>query len=304
MSGSWDGSRDGSEGSERDGLREGHYHRQRGGGPGGRGGDPNGFDDPESWLTPLSTDSGGKPVSNVETLPEQRDEPGNRPPRRPLLGVAAVDNESPALESGRSEDPGATPLTEDRPAGAEDARGPADGPVDGADSGGDLARDALAGARRIARPRRGRRDTDRARRTRRENLTGRNRGGYSAPGPDQASDPQPIGALLGAYGEERGWDRPLAEARFFAEWPALVGADVAAHCAPQSLAAGELRIAAESTAWATQLRLLASTLLARLVAELGPHVVTKLIITGPVGPSWKHGGWSVRGGRGPRDTYG
>jgi predicted nucleic acid-binding Zn ribbon protein len=40
------------------------------------------------------------------------------------------------------------------------------------------------------------------------------------------------------------------------------------------------------------------------VAELGQQVVTKLIITGPVGPSWKHGGWSVRGARGPRDTYG
>jgi len=90
----------------------------------------------------------------------------------------------------------------------------------------------------------------------------------------------------------------------FAEWSALVGADVAAHCAPQSLNAGELRIAAESTAWATQLRLLAATLLARLVDELGREVVTKLIITGPAGPSWKHGGWSVRGARGPRDTYG
>jgi predicted nucleic acid-binding Zn ribbon protein len=65
-----------------------------------------------------------------------------------------------------------------------------------------------------------------------------------------------------------------------------------------------LRIAAESTAWATQLRLLAGTLLARLVAELGPDVVTKLSISGPTGPSWKHGGRSVRGGRGPRDTYG
>ena len=103
---------------------------------------------------------------------------------------------------------------------------------------------------------------------------------------------------------ERGWDRPLAQARVFAEWPALVGADVAAHCAPQSLHEGELQIAAESTAWATQLRLLAATLLARLVAELGPDVVTKLHITGPTGPSWKHGGRRVRGARGPRDTYG
>jgi predicted nucleic acid-binding Zn ribbon protein len=113
-----------------------------------------------------------------------------------------------------------------------------------------------------------------------------------------------IGSLLADYVDERGWDRPLAEARVFADWPALVGPDVAAHCAPESLRDGELRISAESTAWATQLRLLGGTLLARLVAELGPDVVTKLIITGPVGPSWKHGGWSVRGARGPRDTYG
>ena len=82
------------------------------------------------------------------------------------------------------------------------------------------------------------------------------------------------------------------------------GADVAAHCAPAALRDGELRISAESTAWATQLRLLAGTLLARIVAELGPEVVTKVVVTGPVAPSWKHGPRSVHGARGPRDTYG
>lgn len=168
----------------------------------------------------------------------------------------------------------------------------------------DLVRAALDAARRLGRTGRRPRDRDAARRTRRENLVGRNRGGYSAPGADPDSDPQAIGALLPGYVEELGWDRPLTEARVFAEWPALVGADVAAHCTPQSLATGELRISAESTAWATQLRLLSATLLARLVAELGPDVVTKLVITGPVAPSWKHGGRSVRGARGPRDTYG
>lgn len=235
------------------------------------------FDNAESWLTPLSTDDGGKPVSNVETTPPEGDEPGTTGATFPPLGAAAVDNGAPD-----SADPPAEPAP-------------------------DIARTALAGAQGIARPRR-RRDTkagrEAARRTRRENLAGRNRGGYSAPGPDPATDPQRIGSLLGAYIDERGWDRPIAEARVFAEWPALVGAEVAAHCAPQSLTKGELRIAAESTAWATQLRLLAGTLLARLVAELGPQVVTKLIISGPVGPSWKHGAWSVRGARGPRDTYG
>jgi predicted nucleic acid-binding Zn ribbon protein len=193
------------------------------------------------------------------------------------------------------------------------------GPTEGADAGEpaaepapipevtqvpetDLARSALTSARRIARPRR--RDREGARRTRRENLAGRNKGGYSGAGPDPTRDPQRIGPLLAGYLDERGWDRPIAEARIFAEWSALVGGDVAAHSTPQSLNNGELRIAAESTAWATQLRLLAATVLARLVAELGPDVVTRLAITGPVGPSWKHGGWSVRGARGPRDTYG
>ena len=104
--------------------------------------------------------------------------------------------------------------------------------------------------------------------------------------------------------KDEGWERPVTEARVFTDWPQLVGADIARRAVPVSLEQGELRITAETTAWATQLRLLSATLLARLVAELGPEIVTKLVITGPVGPSWKHGRLSVRGARGPRDTYG
>ena len=127
--------------------------------------------------------------------------------------------------------------------------------------------------------------------------------GYTGARPD-AADPQRIGDVMADYSGDLGWDRPLAEARVFAQWPAIVGEDVAAHCSPAALRAGELRIAAESTAWATQLRMLAATLLARIVAELGPDVVTRVVVTGPVAPSWKHGRRSVQGGRGPRDTYG
>lgn len=141
------------------------------------------------------------------------------------------------------------------------------------------------------------------RRGRAPDLEGRSPGGFSGPAPDE-SDPQPIGALVEGYVAERGWERPLAEARVFADWPMLVGSEVAAHCSPTTLTAGELKVTAESTAWATQLRLLSSTLLARLAAELGPDVVTRISVSGPTGPSWKHGGFSVRGARGPRDTYG
>src|SRR6185437_13955446 len=116
--------------------------------------------------------------------------------------------------------------------------------------------------------------------------------------------PQPVGDVLSGYVRARGWQQPLSEARVFADWASIVGADVAAHCAPSALRDGELKVTAESTAWATQLRLLTSTLLARLAAEVGPEVVHRLHVVGPSAPSWKHGPFSVRGSRGPRDTYG
>ncbi len=188
-------------------------------------------------------------------------------------------------------------MSGDEPADRPDPD-PAEVAVDEPDD--DLARTALADARGASRTR-GRPST---RRRRRPDEPGRNRGGYSGPGPDPARDPQLIAALLPGYVSDLGWERPLADARVFAQWSSLVGAEVAAHCEPQSLHDGELRITAESTAWATQLRLLAGTLLARLVAELGPDVVTKLIISGPTAPSWKHGPRSMYRGRGPRDTYG
>ncbi len=126
--------------------------------------------------------------------------------------------------------------------------------------------------------------------------------GYSGPGPDPR-DPQPLGAVLDRLVKARGWQRPTAEATVFADWPKVVGEDVAAHCRPVKLEGGELTIEAESTAWATQLRLLAGRLLAGIARQVGDNVVTKLHIHGPATPSWQRGARRVRG-RGPRDTYG
>lgn len=129
------------------------------------------------------------------------------------------------------------------------------------------------------------------------------RGGYSGAWPD-ATDPTPIGSVAADLVADRGWSRPLSEARLFSAWAEIVGTEVAAHSSPSALRQGELRVSAVSTAWATQLRLLQGTLLARIVAEVGPDVVTRIVVTGPVAPSWKHGPRSVPGARGPRDTYG
>lgn len=160
-------------------------------------------------------------------------------------------------------------------------------------SGPDLARDALNAARANARgrrlaPRRG------SSATRRKGLTGA--------GPDPG-DPQPFGSLISRLVSDRGWQKSAAEARVMGSWDTVVGADVAAHSQPQSLRQGELTVEAESTAWATQLRLLAPGILATLAREVGAGVVTKIRVHGPAAPSWRKGPRHVSG-RGPRDTYG
>lgn len=126
--------------------------------------------------------------------------------------------------------------------------------------------------------------------------------GYSGPGPDPR-DPQLFGAVLARLVKARGWQQPAAEATVFGAWERLVGPDVAKHSRPVKLDDGELTVEAESTAWATQLRLLAGSLLRRIAAEVGHNVVRKLHIHGPAAPSWVRGPRRVRG-RGPRDTYG
>ena len=87
-------------------------------------------------------------------------------------------------------------------------------------------------------------------------------------------------------------------------WEQIVGPEVAAHATPGELTDGELVVIADSTAWATQLRLLAATLVRKLNAELGDNTVRRVKVRGPTGPPGQPGGLRVRGGRGPRDTYG
>lgn len=144
----------------------------------------------------------------------------------------------------------------------------------------------------------------RVQRRRRRNLEANNaRRTWSGAGADER-DPQPLAAVLANLLAERGWHRAVTEASVFTDWARLVGPDIADHCAPTALREGDLKVAAQTSAWATQLRLLAPRILGRLADELGAGVVTRLTVSGPSGPSWKHGLRSVPGARGPRDTYG
>ena len=125
---------------------------------------------------------------------------------------------------------------------------------------------------------------------------------WSGAGPDPR-DPQPFGSVLGKLVKSRGWQRPAAEATLFGQWEKVVGQEIADHCRPVKLEGGELTIEAVSTAWATQLRLLAGSLVRQIAGAVGHNLVTRVRIHGPAAPSWNRGARRVRG-RGPRDTYG
>ncbi|WP_081744950.1 DUF721 domain-containing protein [Arthrobacter sp. H14] len=120
---------------------------------------------------------------------------------------------------------------------------------------------------------------------------------------DSGREPQGLSKIVGRLVRERGWTAPVAVGSVMAQWNQLVGPDISAHCQPESFADTTIAVRCDSTAWATQLRLLSPNLLAKFDAELGQGVVTKIHVIGPAAPSWRKGNRSVSG-RGPRDTYG
>lgn len=125
---------------------------------------------------------------------------------------------------------------------------------------------------------------------------------WSGPGPD-ARDPQSFSAATRDLARSRGWSKQVAEGAVLGQWTTVVGDQIADHAVPTSLKDGVLTVSAESTAWATQLRMVQAQLLAKIAAAVGDGVVTTMKIQGPTAPSWRKGNRSVPG-RGPRDTYG
>ena len=117
-------------------------------------------------------------------------------------------------------------------------------------------------------------------------------------------DPQPLESVVSRLVDDHGWELSLRMRGVFARWPELVGDEVAAHCTPESFTEGRLVVRTDSTAWATQLRLLTPTVVRRLNEDLGHDTVTVIEVLGPHLPNWKKGPRTSRDGRGPRDTYG
>lgn len=118
------------------------------------------------------------------------------------------------------------------------------------------------------------------------------------------TDPQLLRDLLKNLVTERNWDTGIAEGTLFSTWEEVVGNEISLHANPLSLLDGVLTIQSSSTAWATQLRLIGPELLGTIQRSAPGALVESIAVIGPQGPSWKKGIRTIRGARGPRDTYG
>jgi hypothetical protein len=128
-------------------------------------------------------------------------------------------------------------------------------------------------------------------------------GGAIRAGRRRREDPQPLGAAIEGLLDDQGWRTSAAVGSVFGRWEQIVGEALGAHTRPGGFTDGELLVIADSTAWATQVRLLRAQLVRRLNAELGPGTVTGVKVRGPLPPQ-QRGQWRVRDTRGPRDDYG
>ncbi|MDF2434532.1 MAG: hypothetical protein JWP44_4163 [Mucilaginibacter sp.] len=116
-------------------------------------------------------------------------------------------------------------------------------------------------------------------------------------------DPEGLGSIVDALTTRLGWNSPLARSELLASWTEIAGAETAEHSAPAGIEDGVLTVHCDSTAWATQLRLMRVQVMNRIAARYPDAGIQSLRFEGPNAPSWKRGPRSIPG-RGPRDTYG
>lgn len=130
----------------------------------------------------------------------------------------------------------------------------------------------------------------------------------SGAGPDER-DPAMLSGLIERLIINKGWDLQVATGKLQGQWGLIVGHEIASHVSIESFnldpsgQSGTLNLRAETSAWATQIRLLLPTISQRVGQEIGQGRISEIKVLGPTAPSWKHGQRSVKG-RGPRDTYG
>jgi hypothetical protein len=101
-------------------------------------------------------------------------------------------------------------------------------------------------------------------------------------------DPLGLSAVIDGLTSNMGWTSPL---------------ETAEHSTPTGIEDGVLTIQCDSTAWATQLRLMRTQITTHIALRYPDAKIQSVRFEGPNAPSWKRGPRSIPG-RGPRDTYG
>ncbi|MFC7928605.1 DUF721 domain-containing protein [Streptomyces cinereoruber] len=166
-------------------------------------------------------------------------------------------------------------------------------------SGVDLARVALRAAKEQAKARGA---------AAQQKKQARRGGGLRSGARADGRDPMALGAAINRLITERGWETPAAVGGVMGRWPQIVGEDLAKHCVPVKFDDDPdvrvLTVQCDSTAWATQLRLLAPRLVARLNEDLGHGTVRMIKVLGPGTPRRGYGPLRAPGSVGPGDTYG
>jgi predicted nucleic acid-binding Zn ribbon protein len=142
-------------------------------------------------------------------------------------------------------------------------------PVEKPKSGIELAREALAQAKADAKERGA------------QPGQGRRKKGKPVRESGRGGDPTAFGPAIRELMAARGWEERAAVGGVFGRWPQIVGPELAEHTAPQTFEDGVLVVAADSTNWATQVRLLASNLVKRLNEDLGHGTVQRVKVVGP-----------------------
>lgn len=116
-------------------------------------------------------------------------------------------------------------------------------------------------------------------------------------------DPGTVGDALAGLTRSMGWEKSLAQSDLVAAWNEIAGPETAEHSAPTAVVDGVLQVDCDATAWATQLRLMRTEIVTRILQRYPEAGISSIVFNGPGTPNWKRGPRSVPG-RGPRDTYG
>ncbi len=118
-------------------------------------------------------------------------------------------------------------------------------------------------------------------------------------------DPQLVGPTVSKLMADQGWEHRSAVGSVIGRWPSIAGENLAAHVEPESFDdnEGRLVLRAESTTWATQIRMLIPMLQGKLDDEVGPGIVRTIDVLGPATRGGHKGRKWVKG-RGDRDTFG